>query len=54
METAKKLIIERGGREVTVNLSRPFSIGELYDLLGRKGVRPAILTVAGNVARASY
>ena len=51
---AMKLIIEYKTREITVKLSRPYSAAELYQLLVGRGCRPAMLTLSGDVARASY
>ena len=52
--TATQLIIEYKTREIIVKLSRPWGAAELYQLLVGRGARPTMLTLSGNVARASY
>ena len=52
--TATQLIIEYKTREIAVKLSRPYGAAELYQLLVGRNCRPAILTLSGGVARASY
>ena len=55
MDTARTLIIEHGNISRTVTLRRPHDLHELSDLLVRSvGKRPAMLTMSGNVARATY
>ena len=54
MDTAKQVIIEVGKKTRTAKLSRPKTIAEIWQMFrGNPGVMP-ILTMSGNVCRATF
>jgi hypothetical protein len=52
--TANVIVVEHGGREKHVTLSKPMSIGELWGFFAMRGKRPTAIFMAKMVARVIF